>query len=547
MIQHANTAPHVVVLGAGPGGLASAMLLSKAGARVTIVERRDQPGGRTSTVTLPNPRDDHAPFRFDLGPTFFLYPQVLAELFSACGFDLWDEVPMTRLDPQYRLIFESGGSLDCTADLTRMAEAIKAINPADAASFERYLLDNRKKFKAFAPILQRPWDSPLNLLDPSLAGMLPLVRPWASVDRDLRRWFSDERVRLAFSFQSKYLGMSPFQCPSLFTILSFLEYEYGVYHPDGGCGAISRHMSRLAEQLGADVRLNTEVTEMLFAPGSKDCTGVRVTNNQGQSEDIQADAVMVSADFAHAMHKLVPDRLRKRWTDRKLNRKRYSCSTFMLYLGVDRQFPEAHHHNIYLAKDYTRNLDEIENQHVLSENPSVYVCHPTPTDPSMAPGGMSSLYVLAPVTHETGNVDWSRDAPAFRERVLQQIARFGFDLDAKDILAERVVTPDTWRDDLHIFKGATFNLAHNLTQMLHLRPRNRFEDLGKVYLTGGGTHPGSGLPVIYESARISSRLLLEDFKMDAGFIDSAMRGVPGPTPLGPAGPSASGSSELQSV
>ncbi|MEM6392962.1 MAG: phytoene desaturase family protein [Planctomycetota bacterium] len=501
----------VVVVGAGPGGLAAAMLLAKRGLEVTVVERRAVVGGRTSTVEA---QTERGTFKFDLGPTFFLYPQILEEVFEACGMDLHERVKMTKLDPQYRLVFEQGGELPCTADVKEMSERIAAISPEDASGFERYLNENRKKFEAFAPILQRPWEKITDLMDLSLVKMLPLVKPWASVDSDLGRHFKDDRVRLAFSFQSKYLGMSPFNCPSLFTILSYLEYDYGVWHLEGGCGEVSRAMARAAEDLGADVRLDTEVTGLEFGGADgRQCTGVRVVGEPGSDGQLlQADAVVVGADFADAMSRLVPDGVRRRWTDKKLEKKKYSCSTYMMYLGVEGTYT-ADHHTIFLAGNYQQNLDEIENQHVLSDNPSVYVCNTAATDATMAPEGHSALYVLAPVTHLHDNVDWAAREPAFRESVLKQLAKFGYEGVADRIVYEKTITPVEWRDDLRIYRGATFNLAHNLGQMLHRRPRNRFEDLGNVYLVGGGTHPGSGLPVIYEGARISSRLLCEDLRV----------------------------------
>ncbi|MEM1444896.1 MAG: phytoene desaturase family protein [Planctomycetota bacterium] len=511
----------VVIVGAGPGGLASAMLLAKAGLDVTVLERRDRVGGRTST--LHGYADGiHDPFKFDLGPTFFLYPRILEELFAMCGDDLHERVEMVRLDPQYRLLFENQpGSadpidvqLDCTADIQRMVEQIAQLNVEDAQRFPKFVEDNRKKFAAFTPILQKDWGSLASLADPSLMEMLPLVRPWASVDADLKRYFKDPRVRLAFSFQSKYLGMSPFKCPSLFTILSYLEYDFGVFHPRGGCGAVSDAMAEAAKDLGVTIELDAEVAALEFVGGSSTCTGLTYHDADGQSQQVEADAVVVNADFAHAMNKLVPDRLRKRWTDKKLAAKKYSCSTYMLYLGVTgepEQYSEAlEHHNIFLAHDYPKNLDQIENQHVLSENPSVYLQHPGHTDPTMAPAGHTALYVLAPVTHETGNVDWRRDAPKFRQTVFNQLAKLGLpDLESR-VVYEKELTPAGWCDDLAIFRGATFNLAHNLGQMLNLRPNNRFEDVDGVYLVGGGTHPGSGLPVIYEGARISAKLLCDD-------------------------------------
>ena len=209
------------------------------------------------------------------------------------------------------------------------------------------------------------------------------------------------------------------------------------------------------------------------------------------------------------MSRLVPDRLRHRWTDRKIAQKKFSCSTFMMYLGVEGRF-DLPHHNIHIADDYARNLDEIENQHVLSGDPSFYVQNASVTDPMLAPRGMSTLYVLAPVTHQHANVDWAHERDRFRALMLKQIGKAGFADAEKRIRFERVITPADWDRKYEIHKGATFNLAHSLDQMLHLRPHNRFEDLDGVYLVGGGTHPGSGLPVIFESARISARLLLVD-------------------------------------
>ena len=216
----------VVVIGAGPGGLASAMLLAKTGLEVTVIEKRGVVGGRTSTMEKDG-------FKFDVGPTFFLYPQVLREIFAATGHSLEKEVPMHRLDPQYRLVFGGGGQVDATANVERMKRQIAAISPADADRLELYFKDNREKLQRFAPILQSPFESWRDLITPEMLKMLPLVRPWRSLDSDLKQYFKDDRIRLGFSFQSKYLGMSPFSCPSLFSILSFLEYEHGVFSPGG--------------------------------------------------------------------------------------------------------------------------------------------------------------------------------------------------------------------------------------------------------------------------------------------------------------------------
>ena len=489
----------VVIVGAGPGGLASAMLLAQAGLDVKVIERMPRVGGRTSTIEAQG-------FRFDMGPTFFLYPPVLEQIFAVTGHNLHDEVELVQLNPQYRLAFGGGGKIDATPDLARMEAEIARVSPRDAQSVWRFLADNRAKFDRFKPCLESPFLSWRDLLKPSLMRLLPLLRPWRSLDQELKRYFADPRIRLAFSFQSKYLGMSPFQCPSLFSILSFLEYAYGVYHPIGGCGALSEAMARIVRNMGVDIALDEPVASLCFE--GRRAVGVRTA-----AGEYRADAVLLNADFAQAMTKLVPDHLRRRWRDRKLARKQYSCSTFMMYLGLEGSYPQAPHHTIYLAEDYVRNLTDIESRHVLSADPSFYAQNPCVTDSTLAPPGMSALYVLAPVTHQHANVDWQREAPDFRALLLRQLEKIGIHDVESRIRYEHCITPADWEHRYAIYRGATFNLAHNLTQMLHWRPRNRFEDLDSVYLVGGGTHPGSGLPVIFESARITSRLILEDFGM----------------------------------
>lgn len=499
MARMPSGSKRVCIVGAGPGGLANAMLMAKAGADVTVFERADRVGGRCAAIEADG-------FRFDTGPTFFLYPRVLEEIFQAVGRDLWHEVPMTRLDPQYRLEFGQGGRIDATGDLERMRMQISSIAPQDADSFVRFMNENRNKLERFRPILESPFNSLLDLLRPSVLKAAPWVRPWRSVADDLRKHFSDPRLITAFSFQSKYLGMSPFQCPSLFTILAFLEYEYGVFHPTGGCAAVSERMADIARDLGVDIRLNEPIEKLHFegrkAVGLRTCKG-----------DQSFDSLVINADFAQAMKTLVPEQLRRKWNNKKLDRSKFSCSTFMLYLGIEGLYDKLPHHTIYIAKDYERNLDEIDRLKILSEDPSIYVQNACVTDTSLAPRGMSTLYVLVPVTHQSPNVDWRSQATLFRRRVLRQLEKLGLGDVESRIRFEKMVTPDDWQNTYQVFRGATFNLAHNLGQMLHARPRNHFTDLQQVYLVGGGTHPGSGLPVIYESARISARMMCEALRL----------------------------------
>jgi phytoene desaturase len=496
MVSRSET--HVAVVGAGPGGLAASLLLARAGLKVTLFEKADEVGGRTRTIRAPGG------YRFDLGPTFFLYPRILREIFETCGADLDAAVELRRLDPLYHLMFEGGGSLRASADPRRLQDDIAALSPADAVNLPAYLEDNRAKLAAFRPVLENSFTKLTDFLRPAVLGSLRQLRPFTSVDADLRRHFSDPRVRLAFSFQSKYLGMSPFRCPSLFTILSFLEHEHGVFHPIGGCGAVSDAMARLARRMGVRVALGSAVDRIEYAQG-RPCAVHAAGARHG------VDAVVIGADFVGQIRGLVPEAQRRRWSDRKIERARLSCSTLMFYLGLEGGTRGLDHHTIFLAQDYQRNIAEIEGG-ILSERPSIYVQHAGSTEPGMAPPGHSSLYVLVPVPNVTAGLDWKRELPSYRRLVFERLRAMGLDDLEKRIRFERVVTPDDWQAQFTVGQGATFNLAHDLRQMLWFRPHNRFAP--GTYLVGGGTHPGSGLPVIFEGARISVRLLLEELGID---------------------------------
>ena len=493
---------HVVVIGAGPGGLTAAVLLAKAGVRVTVLERLPHLGGRTSTFTREG-------FTFDHGPTFFHYPQVLDRILRSAGYDLWRELDLIRLDPHYRLVFGNGGEILATSNLRKMQSAVARLNTRDASRVSDFIVDNRKKLDCFRPFLESPFHTWRDTFRLNVLGLLPTLKPWRSLDSELSRYFMDPRVRLAFSFQSKYLGMSPFECPSLFTILSFLEYEYGIYHPRGGCGSVTASLGRIAKDLGATIRLQEPVTEILFE--GRKAVGVKTA-----AGTYKADAVVVNADFARAMTRLVPDRFRRRWSDGKLAKKSMSCSAFMMYLGLRGRYEDLSHHTIYISKDYAGNMRDIGRTHTLSADPSYYVQNACVTDPSLAPPGKSTLYILVPVTHRSQHVDWERERARYRELIFNKVAEIGGRDVRSRIEFERTITPDDWDSGFELHKGSVFGLAHTWSQMLHLRPPNRFDEVDGMYLVGGSTHPGSGLPVIFESARISSRLVLEDLGVAAG-------------------------------
>ncbi|WNQ10024.1 phytoene desaturase family protein [Paenibacillus aurantius] len=489
------TEQRAAVVGAGPGGLAAGMLLASQGYEVTVYEKQPFVGGRTSRVQLGD-------YRFDCGPTFLMMPYLLEELFASAGRSVHDYVKLVELDTLYRLRF---GEMDFepVREPDRMVERIEALFPGNGKGYLRFMKEEEEKFRRVGPLLQRPFARLTDYLTSPVFAALSRLHALDTVHGRLSRYFTDERLKLAFTFQAKYLGMSPWACPGTFTILSYLEHAYGLYHPIGGVNRICEAMAEVIKEYGGRVLTSSPVERVLLEKGR--AVGLRLAGG----EEVQASHVILNADFGTAMTSLFEPGQLKRYTPRKLEAKKYSCSTYMLYLGVNRRV-ELPHHTIMFAEDYRANVRDITETLVLSEDASVYVCNPGVTDPTLAPEGKSALYVLMPVPNLSGGIDWEKEKTLVRDAIIRRLERepelAGL---SACIEEERITTPLDWQDDYGVYRGATFNLAHSLDQMMHLRPHNRFQEAANCWLVGGGTHPGSGLPTIIESARISTRLLME--------------------------------------
>ncbi len=487
----------VIIVGAGPGGLTAGMLLASRGFEVEILEKEAVVGGRNAAIEMDG-------FVFDTGPTFLMMRYVLDEIFALASRKTSDYLDIREVDPLYRLRFDAQREFFPSRNREATAQQIARLFPGDEKGYERFLANEERKLAKAIPCLQVPYGSFFHLARLRLLKALPFLDIHRTLYDHLASYFDHPDLRIAFTFQAKYLGMSPWQCPGLFSIISLIEHGQGLYHPIGGLHRISTAMARAVREDGGTIRLSTPVQEILVENGR--AVGVRLQDG----ERLTADFVIVNADFAHAMTRLVPEQHRRKYTDKAIAGKRFSCSTFMLYLGTDRTW-DIPHHNIIFAPDYRKNVAEIAEAHELSRDPSVYVQNPCVLDPSMAPPGKSALYVLVPITNNESGIDWEKETPAYRELVLDILeSRAGLAGLRSHIVCEKVLTPLDWEQRYNVYRGATFNLAHNVGQMLVWRPHNRFEEFKGCYLVGGGTHPGSGLPTIYESARISAELLMED-------------------------------------
>jgi phytoene desaturase len=489
-----------IVIGAGPGGLAAAMLLARRGMDVQVFEKQPIIGGRNAEVRLGD-------YRFDLGPTFLMMKFVLDELFEDADRKLSDYIDCRPLNPMYKLQFAEK-SMHVYSDPAAMREEIDRVFPGEGGSLDRFLDRESIRFRKLYPCLQKAYGSPLDLFSPTLLAAVPHIAPGRSLHKVLSSYFRDEELRLAFTFQSKYLGMSPWDCPGLFTMIPYTEHAHGVYHVQGGLSRISHAMAEVAQEYGATIHTSEPVRRVLTK--GRRAVGVELENG----EKLACDDVVINADFGHAISTLFEPGQLRRYSTETLRKKNWSCSTFMMYLGLDRAYPEVEHHLIVFAKDYKGNLEDISHRGKTSEDISIYVRNSAVTDPNTAPAGHSALYILVPVPNNFSGIDWSREKLRYRERVLRTLAERSPYTDIEQhIREELIVTPEDWEKRLGVYQGATFNMGHNWSQMLFLRPHNQFEEFEHCYLVGGGTHPGSGLPTIFESARISSNLICSQYRI----------------------------------
>lgn len=488
---------HIVVVGAGPGGLSAAMLLAAKGYRVSVYEKDDRPGGRNAPIRLNG-------FTFDTGPTFLMMKGILDGLFAAAGKRTEDLLECVRLEPMYRLLF-ADKTLMVSGDTDRMKAEIEKYFPGESGGLDIFKQKEKTRFNKLFPCLEQDYSSWPKLFSANLWKALPHLSLGNTVYEELGKYFKSEDLKLAFTFQAKYLGMSAWRCPALFTMLPFIEHDQGVFHVKGGLNQISRAMADVVEEYGGKIHFNTPVKQLVK---TRNQITAAILEDGSQ---IQADAFIINADFAHSMSTLFQPGVLKKYTPKKLQDMTYSCSTFMLYLGLDKTYPQLPHHNIIFAKDYHQNVQEIFETKTLSRDISFYVQNACVTDPSLAPQGQSTLYVLVPVPNNTSGIDWPAEKQRFRQQVLQTIeARTELKDLRRHIVAEKIICPSDWTQNHNVYQGATFNLAHQISQMLYWRPHNRFEEANNCYIVGGGTHPGSGLPTIYESAKISAALIQED-------------------------------------
>ena len=485
--------PHAVVIGSGFGGLAAAIRLGAKGYRVSVFEKLDAPGGRAYVY-----RQDG--FTFDAGPTIVTAPFLFEELWKLCGRKMSDDVTLQPVSPFYRIRFHDGTSFDYTGDPVAMRAEIARFSPADADGYDRYMKASEEIFKVgFEQLGDVPFSKWTDMA--RIAPEMIRLSSYRSVYSFVSKFIRDPKLRVVFSFHPLLIGGNPFTASSIYCLIAFLEKRWGVHFAMGGTGRLVQGLVKLIEEQGSAVHCGQEVSEILVTEGA--AAGVRLASG----ETIAADVVVSNADSAWTYRHLLPPQVRSRWSDRRLDRSRYSMSLFVWYFGTRRKYPDVPHHTILLGPRYKELLTDIFKRKILAKDFSLYLHRPTATDPSLAPDGCDAFYVLSPVPHLESGTDWTTTAETYRRAISQSLSETMLPDLENQIATSHMLTPQDFQDCLLSYRGAAFGLEPVLTQSAWFRPHNRSEDIKQFYLVGAGTHPGAGLPGVLSSARVLDSLV----------------------------------------
>jgi phytoene desaturase len=484
----------IVVIGAGFGGLSAAIRLQAQGHEVVIVEKRDRAGGRAYVF-----RQDG--FVFDAGPTIITAPAMIDELFALAGRRTSDGVRLVPLDPYYNVRFEDGSVFRYTGDHARLRSEVQRFNARDVDGYERFSNAAQHVFDCAFPLVDKPFTTVTDMM--RVLPELLRLRADRSVAHLAQRFFDDERLRQVFSFHPLLIGGNPFQSSAIYALIHVLEKKWGVWFAMGGTGALVDALVRLFEELGGEIRLETEASAIDIDPTSGRARGVVVAGG----ERLSADAVISNADVAFTYRTLVPASVRRKNTDRRLDRLRYSMSLFVIYFGTDRRYEDIAHHEILMGPRYEGLLRDIFDRKHLAQDFSLYLHRPTATDKSLAPPGCDSWYVLSPVPHLGGNTDWASASQAYRDAIMEYLERRYLPGLRKHIVSELRVDPRYFQRALNSHLGSAFSVEPILTQSAWFRPHNQSEDVPNLYLVGAGTHPGAGVPGVLSSGKIVAEMI----------------------------------------
>ena len=490
----------IAVIGAGVAGLSSAIRLQHLGHEVHIYEKNLKPGGKMHQIKEQG-------FTFDVGPTIVMMKDMYEEVFTFCGRDLKDYMEYSPVDPMLTLHFSKEEVMPLSTDLTKLIHQLEGVSDGDTQGYLSFLADIYKRYLiAKNHFLTRSFRRAWDFYNPRTIYQALRLRTFNDAYSSIAKFVKDDRLRKSLAFQTLYIGISPYQGPSLYSIIPMIELFYGVQYFKGGMHAYAKAMEKLFLELGGQIHYGTSVDEILVE--GKKTTGIRLGDAV-----VQSDSVICNADFPHAMVNLLPDEeTRGKYTDKNIAKMEYSCSCFLLYLGVDKEYDLGSLHNIFFAQDFQKNVNDLFEEGKLPTDPSYYIYSPSQIDETMAPEGHQAIYVLVPVPELSLYKDWSDEAvAAYRNLILTKMkTETVFDDIDDHIVFEQIFTPKDFEEQFNAYNGSTFGLKPTLLQSNYFRPQQKFKKVDNLYFCGSSTHPGAGVPIVLMSAQLAVEEFLRD-------------------------------------
>lgn len=490
-----------IIIGAGMGGLATALRLRHQGFEVVVLEKQARPGGRSNVI-----QEDG--YRVDTGPTILVMKDAFEELYRSIGQDFERRLKPVQLDPNYRIYYHDGTSLDLYSNMARLAQEVEKVMPGGAQRLYRFIGESAKKYELAMDFVHRNFDRITDLANPEAGLRLFQTSAHQNLYRQVARFFDgNDKLTKAFSFHSMFLGLSPLDALAMYSLITYADLALGMWYPKGGIYSIVEDMVALALEMGVEIRTRSPVEQICVDGGH--VRGVALTSG----ERLTADLVISNADLPYTYRKLLAPQFRKAYPDHRLERMQYACSGFLLYLGVDRVYPHLRHQSLYFAEDYKANLDAIFKYKTLPEDPSFHLSVPTVTDPSLAPEGHSLIYVLAPMPNLEARLDWEAVAPLARERLLNRLEKIIAPDLRRHVVWERQYCPPDWERDINATLGTAFgSLSHGFFQSAYFRPHNKSREVEGLYFVGQGTYPGIGMPMVMISSRLVTERIVKEWK-----------------------------------
>ena len=487
----------IIVIGSGFGGLAAAIRLQANGFEVTILEKNEMVGGHAYQLKKNG-------YTFDMGPSLITAPDIIRSIFQSAGKRMEDYLDLIYLDPFYRIYFHDKSMIDYGADGEKLKAQMALFNKNDAANYDAFMKYVYEVYKAVIEdgLGSQPFMDLKTLL--RFAPRALKLKAYRSGYGVVKNYFRDERNRFVFSFHPLFIGGNPFLSPAVYLMIPYLEKAGGVWFTKGGMYTLVKALEKLFLESGGTIKTNAPVTEIRVE--NKRTTGVLVGD-----EFYPADAVVSNAHFAHTYKDLIAKQHRRKWSDQKVTNLHYSMSSFLMYLGTKKQYPQLLHHTLILSERYRELVYDIFERKILPDDFSMYLHAPTRTDPDMAPKGCESMYILIPVPNLAGDTDWQTHKQPYADKVLKFLEEdFGMSDLRKNIEVMELFTPQDFAVQRNNYLGSAWGVEPRLTQTANLRPHNRSEDVANLYLVGASTHPGAGVPGVMLTAEATVKTMLED-------------------------------------